>query len=114
MRMIGPGLGSSATRLAPIVTKSVPTNGQTVAAATGSISSTVFLAPATTLATLTVSLPADANSQLGDVVTIATSKTLTLLTINGAANIMNSVTVLAVNESASFQKVDTDTWVRLI
>lgn len=117
MNLIQPSLTTaqitSINRLVPLVTKIAPTTGQTVAPLTGSVDSTVFIAPAGTLATLTVTIPADGSSTLGDVVTISTTKLLTVLTISGAATILGGVVALAANESVSYKKTDTDTWVRL-
>lgn len=53
----------------------------------------VLINPAGTIATLTVNLPGTPND--GDIVTIGTSQTVTLLTINGAGNaIVSSLTTL--------------------
>ena len=94
----------------PVVTQSVPISGATVTAATDSKDATYWLKPAGTLATLTFAFPSDANSRPGQIIRIGSTKVITLLTLNGAASILNGVTAMAINDLFSFQKVDTDTW----
>lgn len=91
--------------------KVVPTTGQTVTFANNSIDQTIYLAPAGVLATLTVTLPSDATSRLGQRVTFCTSQNITLLTLNGASTIMNTVSSLTSSDCFTFQKIDTNTWI---
>lgn len=97
----------------PAVQAASPTTGQTVVMTDTPADGMLYLTPAGTLATLTVTLPTDANSAIGQVVRIATSQILTALTINGATTILGNVTTLALGGSASFQKVAASTWVKV-
>jgi UDP-3-O-[3-hydroxymyristoyl] glucosamine N-acyltransferase len=72
----------------------------------------LYLTPAGTLATLTVTLPTEANSAIGQQVEIGTTQIITALTINGATNILGNVTTLAANGLVGFRKVAANTWLR--
>lgn len=108
---LGSGGGAPATQ--PYVKTASPTTGQTVGFDNVSADHTFYLTPAGALATLTVSLPSNATSTLGQTVTLATSQTLTALTINGAASIINNVTTLLGSATVSFRKVANDTWIQV-
>lgn len=96
----------------PRVVNTSPVAGATVVMTADSRDETAYLTPAGTLATLTVTLPANATSRLGQLDRITTTQTLTLLTVNGAATILNNPTTLAAGASLTFQKVANDTWAR--
>lgn len=91
-----------------------PTTGQTVVMTSDSANRTIWLTPAGPLLALTVTLPSDANSVLGQIVRIGSTQVVTTLTINGAGGILNPVTTLAANDLFSFQKVAANTWARLL
>lgn len=97
----------------PVVSQTVPIAGGTVAFATNASDQTILVKPAGLLATLTLTLPSEASSALGQIVRFATTQVLTALTTNGAASILNAVSTLAAGGSIGYQKVDTDTWVRI-
>lgn len=90
----------------------VPTNGQTIQLTDDNTSGTIWLNPAGTLATLTLTMPTDAKSDLGQIRRIATSKAITSLTMNGAT-ILNALTTMSANDCFEYQKVDVNTWVRM-
>lgn len=96
-----------------VVQKSTPTDGQTISMLDTSADGTLFLTPAGTLATLTVTLPTNANSVTGQIRRIATTQTITTLTVNGAGTILGNVTTILAAASLEFQKMASDTWVRL-
>jgi hypothetical protein len=74
----------------------------------------LYLTPAGTLATLTVTLPTNANSRINQVQTIVSSQILTALTISGAGlTILGNPTALLAGGSVSLKKVAANTWVRL-
>lgn len=98
--------------LTPQVQNASPVSGDTVQMNNTRRVNTLWLTPAAALATLTVTLPNDASTGLGQIVFIACAKNVTSLTINGSANILNTATSLLANELISFQKVDIDTWIR--
>ena len=94
------------------VQAATPTTGQTVVMTADARDRTLYLTPAGTLATLTVTLPADATSRVMQIARIATSQIITALTINGATTILATVTTLAIG-SVTFQKVAASTWIRV-
>lgn len=97
----------------PLVTVVTPTTGQTVSITNDSIDRVLWLTPAGTLLALTVNLPSEATSVIGQVVRIGTTAAITTLTVAGATNILNTVTTLALNGVVSFVKVAANTWVRI-
>lgn len=105
-------------RISPILQTASPTTGQTVTA-TANSNVTVYLTPAGTLATLTFSLPTDANSKNGQIVRLFTTQALTALTVNvaGSGTLKGTaLTTLAANTGAAWQKVSSagnGTWIRL-
>lgn len=104
---------TAAANVTPAVTNSTPTTGATVIFTDDSRDRILWLTPAGTLATLTVTLPTNANSRIGQVVRVGATQIITLLTINGATNILRNVTAMAVNDVFSFIKVANDTWARV-
>ncbi len=110
---LSPAQLAGVARVVPIITKVVPTNGQTVNVTIGSIDSSLLLSPAGALATLTVAFPSDANSSLGDLVYIGTTQLLTIISLTGTTLIAAIVT-LAANTMVTYKKVDVDTWMRVI
>lgn len=96
-----------------VVQTATPTTGQTVVMTDSSQSGTLYLTPAGTLAALTVTLLSNANSVIGQIRRIGTNNIITTLTINGAASILGTVTTIALGVSASFQKVASDTWIKI-
>jgi len=117
VNIINPGLTpaqmSSATRSTPTVQQSVPTAGATVVMTGGSADAMVELQPAGTLATLTVTLPDNATSIIGDIARIGSTKAITLLTINGAATIIGNVTAMIASQVVNFKKVADNTWMAI-
>lgn len=110
----GSSIGQLAGLSNPAVQSATPTVGQTVNVV-GSVINNVLLAltPAGTLATLTVALPNDASSFIGQVVRVSTSAAVTLLTVNGAASILNAPAALLAGANIGFQKTAADTWQRM-
>jgi hypothetical protein len=74
----------------------------------------LYLTPAGSLATLTVTLPTNANSRLGQTRRLSTTQDIVLLTVNVAGGtILNNPTTLSANSSLAFQKVAANTWMRI-
>ncbi len=92
---------------------SSPTTGQTVVMTDDNRNGTLVLTPAGTLATLTVTLPTEANSQIGQFRSISTTKALTILTVNGAVTIYNAPTVMSIGDIITFKKTAANTWMRV-
>jgi len=90
-----------------------PLTGATVVMTDTGDDALLNLTPAGTLAALTITLPTEANSRVGQIVRIHTSQTITALTINGATTIRNTVATLLGQDDVSFQKTAANTWSRL-
>lgn len=87
-----------------------PTTGQTVQMENTSNDGTLFLTPAGTLASLTISFPSDANSALGQIRFIGSTQAITSLTMTNAV-FLNSIVSLNANDFYAFQKVLPNTWI---
>lgn len=107
------GITTLGFTLAPRVVSSSPTAGATVVMTADDRDEVQDFTPAGTLATLTVTLPANATSRLGQISRVNSTQTITALTVNGAATIRNNPSTLTANNSVAFQKVASDTWQRL-
>lgn len=88
-----------------------PTSGATVSFADSPVNTVLYLTPAATLATLTVNLPSDAESSLGQIVRLVSSQEITSLTVAGAANIYIAPVSLDPYVIYLFVKIAADTWV---
>jgi major tropism determinant Mtd-like protein len=98
------------------VTGSTPVTGATVSWNTHQLDETVYLTPAGTLATLTLSVPAVAASRIGQILRVFTTETLTAITMDGADAPTfqgTALTTLAAEAGAAFQCVAADVWIRL-
>ena len=98
------------------LTPFTPTTGQTVAAPDNAANAILYITPASTLAALTVNLPSDANSILGQQVRVATTQTLTSLTVaqaGGGQTLIGAPTTLAANASFLMVKVAANTWMKM-
>lgn len=97
-----------------LTTFTSPASGDTVTLTQNHFDGTHGFAPAGTLATLTVVLPADAVSIVGQRRTIATSQTITSLSITSSgASILGTVTTLPLYTSVTFQKMAAGFWQRV-
>ena len=97
----------------PVMQTASPTTGQTVVCQATASDIMLYLTPAGTLATLTISLPAEGSSSLGQKVFICSRQTITALTVNGATTVLNAADTLIANETFTMAKVAANTWVRL-
>lgn len=106
---------SSSTPVIEDIQLSTPTTGSNVVFDTQSKNITLYLTPAGTLATLSLTLPADANSFVGQICRAFTSQTLTALSVaaSGGTIVGTAVTALSQYGSIIFQKVAANTWIRL-
>jgi hypothetical protein len=85
-------------RLIPITQDSAPTTGSTVTVNSNGYV-VLFLRPAGTIATLTVTLPGSPSD--GDRISISSSQIITALTMNGGT-IVNALTTLALGGFAEY------------
>jgi hypothetical protein len=96
----------------PVVQNAAPTTGATVVINDNASDTLLVLDPAGTLATLTVTLPSEANSRIKQVVRIASTRIITAITINGATTIIGAPVGLALGDNLAFQKIKANTWSR--
>lgn len=89
-----------------------PVNAQTINWNNNSQNTLLWLTPAGPLASLTVNLPSEANSVVGQVLSIGSSQTVTDLVIQNATTIFNNVTTLSAGDLYAFKKVSPNTWAR--
>jgi hypothetical protein len=100
----------------PNVQAATPTTGQTVVMTDDDYDAILNLTPAGTLAALTITIPSNAKSRIGQVIHISSSQILTSLTISSAGQTLRGApTTFAAVASAycSFMKVAANTWVRI-
>lgn len=91
-----------------------PVAGGTVAIVNTGMMGLTVINPAGTLATLTVNLPADASSKIGQIERICFLRAITLLTIAGATTILGAPASAALGDNIGFQKVASNQWVRMV
>lgn len=106
--------GLAITDVMQAATPAPPVAGGTVAIANTGMMGLTVINPAGTLATLTVNLPADATSKIGQIERIAFLRAITLLTIGGATTILGAPASAALGDNIGFQKVAANQWVRLV
>jgi hypothetical protein len=97
-----------------VVTTSSPTTGGTVSFGTAKADELLNLTPAGTLAALTVAFPTNANSRIGQRLSVVSSHIITALTLSASGLTVNGLTPssLAVNQVISYVKVAASTWQR--
>lgn len=96
-----------------VVQNASPIAGATVNITEGGDDLLLNLTPASTLASLTVTLPSDGSTRIGQIIRVYTSQTITALTINGATTIRDNVTTLLGQDAVAFQKIAANTWGRV-
>jgi len=105
--------GMSKNDVMQVATPAPPTAGGTVTVINSGLTGLTVINPAGTLATLSVTLPADAASTIGQVERIAFLKAITALTINGATTILGAPLSAVLGDNIGFQKVAANTWTRM-
>jgi len=96
---------------------SSPASGATAQMTNNNKDGILLLTPAGTIAALTVNLPDDAVSRIGQVRRIFTSQNITALTLQGfpgnaAQTIFNNITTMAAGDAVAFVKVAANMWAR--
>ncbi len=99
----------------PVVTVITPTTGFTEAFNSSGESETMLLTPAGTLATGTVVFPIDADSVIGQVLSLTSTEAVTALTISASGLTINgtAVTALVANVPVAWKKTAAATWTRI-
>lgn len=93
----------------------VPISGDTISMDDNSLNGGLYINPAGTLATLTVNLPSNVASALGQTRTITSAKTLTVITTNqigGGVTLLNPVLSMTAGDSVTYRKVAANLWAR--
>lgn len=96
-----------------VVESATPASGATVQLANNNRNGLMFLDPAGLLPTLTITLPSEANSRIGQLRRVTCSKAITLLTINGAATIYNAPAAMAIGDGFTLIKCAPNTWAKI-
>lgn len=100
--------------LVTVIQTATPTNGGTTVLTDAVNDAHLVCTPAATIASHTFTFPTNANSRVGQVVTISTSAEITAVTFSGSGlTITEDVTGLAAGAAISFQKVAANTWRRI-
>jgi len=104
-------LYAAATDLSTTMQTSAPTTGSTVVCTDTNDNAHLVLTPAGTIATLTVTLPTNANSSVGQRVTISSSAEITALTVSGSGLTVTRATLpLAAGGAITYQKTAANAW----
>jgi len=91
-----------------------PTTGQNVAMTDNDKNGILYLNAAGPLAALTVTLPSNANSKIGQERLIASSKAVTLLTVtNPSGGTVIAPTSLTIGSNIVMRKVADNTWMQV-
>lgn len=106
--------GLAATDVMQTNTPAPPVAGGTVTITNTGMNGLTVINPAGTLATLTVNLPSDSTSRIGQIERIAFLRAVTALTIGGATTILNAPASALLGDNIGFQKVAANQWVRLV
>jgi len=86
------------------------TSGQTLVVPSTNQDTLVSISAAGTLASLTLTLPPDAATAIGQQIRIYTSVAVTAFTVNGETNIYGAPTSLNAQDNFGFQKVAPNTF----
>lgn len=98
-----------------LITTSTPLTGATITASNSQSDETVVITPAGTIAALTFVFPSNANSRIGQQITLQSSQIVTTLTLTkGGQTITDPAgTALAANVPQRWIKTAASTWVRM-
>jgi len=87
-----------------------PNSGDNCVLTDNNLNGTASIEPAGALALLTITLPTEANSRIGQQRDIFIGKAVTGLTISGALTIVNNITASIANSWISVRKVGANKW----
>lgn len=99
--------------IAANVQKVTPNEGNVVQMVDNRLDGTLYLAGNSMLQILTVRLPSNEKSRIGQTRTIFTKTAIANFNLIGADSIMGNVGSLAAEDTIAFRKVDDNTWVRI-
>jgi hypothetical protein len=102
------------SRASPQVIDAIPAEGGTVTLPSSSRDMIVNLSPATTLNAVTLVLPNETSSVMGQRIFVASTRQITALTATGIATVNNAVVMFSPGDNVVFFKNKPNTWSRLI
>ena len=92
----------------------VPTNGGTTVCTDAVNDAHVVCTPAATIAAHTFTFPTNANSRIGQKLTISTSAEISAVTFSGSGlTVTEDISALAAGAAITFQKVAANSWRRI-
>lgn len=94
----------------PDVQTVAPASGATVQINDNAKDTTLVVNPAGDLATLTINLPSEANSRIGQVIMIRARRNIAAVTLGGATTILGTVGSFLMDDAFVFQKTAANTW----
>lgn len=109
MTLVFTGNAVAAVKGAANPQKVTPTTGQTVSMTAGTGDAVLYLTPASSLLSLTVTLP---DVPIGNTVYITSTQNIVSLNVNGGT-VLNGLSSLSANGTVAFLKVDANTYSRV-
>lgn len=100
--------------LAPLAFDAVPTEGGTVTLPQKGQDMIVNLNPAANLTAMTLVLPNEANSTMGQRIFVSSTRQITTMTATGIATVNNAQTTFSAGDNYVFFKNKPNVWSRLI
>lgn len=110
LRGFVPNITQMINETKPSVLLFSPTNGATVTLPNQARDMIAYITPAGGLLALTLALPSDASTIVGQTISVFLSQPITVLT---TSNVLNAPVSLVLNSGFEIMKVATNTWVRL-
>lgn len=104
-----------AVEIPTLVTAVTPLTGATVTASALLANETIYITPAGTLATLTVSWPSNANSSIGQRFAFFSTQTITALTVSSPSQTLvgTALTAMVANTEYAWVKTAASVWIRV-
>lgn len=104
-------LYATATDLSTTMQTAAPANASTTVCTDTNDTAHLVLTPAGTIATATITLPTNANSSIGQRVTISTTQEITAMTVSGAGlTVVPATLTMPANSAVTYQKVASGVW----
>jgi hypothetical protein len=100
----------------PTVSVYTPSAGATVIASPNGLDETIYLDHSGTIATLTFEFPSNSNSVTGQTLRLFSRSAVTALTVTLPGSVVirgTAITALTASQCVEWQKVASDTWIRI-
>lgn len=93
---------------------STPVTGATIAFNDTDRSQVMYITPAGTLATLTITFPSATQSRVGQTLTVVCTQIVTALTLSSSGGtFLNALTAFVANGAAQYRKVSSTVWAKV-